>query len=209
MEKVKYGWPGILSQYHLQVEVQHSVDSQTVFNTYTPSCICCRHNSFVKFIKYLLSLALYKWHIRTASVDVCCSSCLRGRTVRLIVRWAISSNCWNPPLLPKSAASPLLITCSQGRLGCTLCHGPWKCCQNTIASFPGLLAWRHVMWLAIPGLPLHFACRMKLEGLGTRLSQGCVLPVWWIWGISLEHSAEMLCKEFFYCSYIRTSLSAL
>ncbi len=25
------------------------------------------------------------------------------------------------------------------------------------------------MWLAIPGLPLHFACRMKLEGLGTRL----------------------------------------
>ncbi len=44
---------------------------------------------------------------------------------------------------------------------------------NTVASSPGLLA-KDVMSCDLryqAGLPLHFACRIKLEGLGTRLLQ--------------------------------------
>ncbi len=33
--------------------------------------------------------------------------------------------------------------------------------RNTVDLSPVLLAWRHVMWLAIPGLPFHVACWMK------------------------------------------------
>ncbi len=67
--------------------------------------------------------------------------------------------------------------------------------RNTVASSPGLLAWRHVMWHAIPGLPLHFACWMKLEGLGMRLTSASQpstflkTSVFSLWFCSLHWSA--------------------
>ncbi len=54
------------------------------------------------------------------------------------------------------------------------------------------------MWLAIPGLPLHFACRMKLEGLGTRLKEvhAC-----------LHYKSDMHTPQWHWSSYLCTNLS--